>query len=118
MPPCALAGVAGSGANTSAARDFTISGTWPSGPVRVIFQDDTYDSTDHGTKVSEASGADPRTTWHWDNVRNSDQGNQLVTFNLTAGNHTLEFAYREDGARLDRILVTNDPTFVPTGTSP
>jgi len=55
-------------------------------------------------------------SWHWDDVHNSDSGGQLVTFSLAAGTHTLSIAYREDGTRLDRVLVTNDPAFVPTGT--
>ncbi|MBN2274142.1 MAG: family 43 glycosylhydrolase [Bacteroidales bacterium] len=30
-----------------------------------------------------------------------------TTYNLTAGSHTLTIAYREDGARLDKIWITN-----------
>jgi (4-O-methyl)-D-glucuronate---lignin esterase len=37
------------------------------------------------------------------------------TFNLTAGSHTLTFAYREDGARLDKVNLTTSTT-APTGT--
>jgi hypothetical protein len=37
------------------------------------------------------------------------------TFNLNAGNHTLTVAYREDGARIDKINVTTS-TALPTGT--
>jgi hypothetical protein len=36
------------------------------------------------------------------------------TFSLTAGNHTLTIAFREDGARLDKINVTTS-TALPTG---
>jgi hypothetical protein len=36
------------------------------------------------------------------------------TFNLSAGAHTLTFAYREDGARLDKLNVTTS-TALPTG---
>jgi polygalacturonase len=46
------------------------------------------------------------TAWHWADVRNAS-GSPL-TATLTAGEHTVVFAYREDGARLDRILLTND----------
>jgi hypothetical protein len=56
--------------------------------------------------------------WHWDEVHNSDSGGQVVTFALAAGSHTLSIAYREDGTRLDRLLVTSDLAFVPTGTGP
>lgn len=37
------------------------------------------------------------------------------TFSLGAGNHTLTIAYREDGARLDKLNVTTS-TAAPTGT--
>jgi len=37
------------------------------------------------------------------------------TFNLGAGSHVLTFAYREDGARLDKINITTSAT-APTGT--
>jgi hypothetical protein len=53
------------------------------------------------------------TTWKWDSVRNSDMANAVVSYMLAPGSHTLEIAYREDGAKLDRLLVTNDLAFVP-----
>src|SRR5690348_11046135 len=37
------------------------------------------------------------------------------TFTLGAGSHTLSIAYREDGARLDKINITTSAT-APTGT--
>jgi hypothetical protein len=44
--------------------------------------------------------------WHWADVRD---GAGPVTANLAAGvEHTIVVAYREDGAKLDRVLVTND----------
>ncbi len=45
--------------------------------------------------------------WIWSQFPN--------TFSLGAGNHTLTFAYREDGARLDKLNVTT-ATALPTGT--
>jgi hypothetical protein len=38
----------------------TANGSFPTGPVRVIFQDDTYDADKH-----DGTG---RYTWHWDNI--------------------------------------------------
>jgi hypothetical protein len=38
----------------------TANGSFPTGPVRVILQDDTYDADKHG-----GTG---RYTWHWDNI--------------------------------------------------
>jgi hypothetical protein len=47
------------------------------------------------------------TSWTWRQFPN--------TFTLGAGSHTLTFAFREDGARLDKINVSTATT-VPTGT--
>ncbi len=46
-------------------------------------------------------------SWTWAQFPN--------TFNLSAGSHTLTFAYREDGAQLDKINITTSTT-APTGT--
>jgi arylsulfatase A-like enzyme len=53
--------------------------------------------------------------WHWDKV--NDHKNKLdpVMFYLTSGIHTIKIKVREDGTKLDRILLTNDQTFVPRG---
>ncbi|MFC4015311.1 glycoside hydrolase family 28 protein [Nonomuraea purpurea] len=45
------------------------------------------------------------TAWHWAQVP--------VTYDLSAGVHTVTFAYREDGARLDRVAISSDPVFTP-----
>jgi hypothetical protein len=37
-----------------------------------------------------------------------------VLVSLSPGAHTTSVAYREDGARLDRVLITNDLALVPT----
>lgn len=38
--------------------------------------------------------------------------------NLAAGGHTLQMRVREAGYAVDRLLVSNDPNFVPAGTGP
>ena len=53
--------------------------------------------------------------WQWGPVTNDAASDAVVMFSLSAGTHTLTFAYREDGARLDRVLVTNDLAFTPSG---
>jgi polygalacturonase len=53
-------------------------------------------------------------SWHWANVTDDANSNAVVLPALAAGAHTITFAYREDGARLDRVLITNDLTSVPT----
>jgi len=57
----------------------------------------------------------PSTLWQWGAVTNDAAGDAVVSFSLSAGSHTLTFAYREDGARLDRVLVTDDLAFTPSG---
>ncbi len=57
-------------------------------------------------------------SWHWDDVHNAAASNAVVNYSLTAGSHTVTFAYREDGTKLDRIVVTNDPSLVPSDNAP
>jgi O-glycosyl hydrolase len=45
-------------------------------------------------------------SWQWDEVHDSDNGGQVVNYNLEAGDHTLTIAYREDGAGLDKLYLT------------
>jgi hypothetical protein len=47
-------------------------------------------------------------TWHWDEIHNEDQNENIVHFTLPAGQHTLEIARREDGTLLDAIVITDD----------
>ncbi|WP_051366948.1 glycosyl hydrolase family 28 protein [Hamadaea tsunoensis] len=61
---------------------------------------------------------DPGAAWHWADVTDDANANALVTRSLTAGAHTLTIAYREDGAKLDRLLVTNDLALVPANDPP
>jgi hypothetical protein len=51
----------------------------------------------------------------WDDVHDSVAMGAVQTFTLTAGMHTLDIAYREDGALLDKILITSDMAYVPMG---
>lgn len=50
----------------------------------------------------------PQEPYNWDDINNSDMGGQPVLLPLTAGSHSIEFAYREDGAGLRRLLVTSN----------
>ncbi len=54
-------------------------------------------------------------SWQWDDVHDSNNGGQVVNYNLSSGNHTLTVAYREDGAQLDKIYITNTGN-TPSGT--
>lgn len=53
--------------------------------------------------------------WHWDQVHDADAENAPVQFDLAAGEHQLTVAYREQHAKLDRLLVTSSPTYRPRG---
>jgi hypothetical protein len=53
------------------------------------------------------------TDWSWGRVQSMDNGNAMVQFTMDAGNYTLEIAYREDGALLDAIYITDDLDFNP-----
>lgn len=52
-------------------------------------------------------------SWHWDDV--SDRGIGTITMNLSAGTHKIEVIRREDGTKIDKILLTNDMSLTPTG---
>ena len=61
-------------------------------------------------------------TWHpstsedWTWQQTNDRAiSGTEVYHLTAGTHTLTFYQREDGTQLDRILVTNDFSYVPEG---
>jgi len=59
--------------------------------------------------------------WQWTRL-NGRGGTTLPrtinprTFTLSAGSHTLTFRGRETATKLDRIILTTDPSFVPTET--
>jgi uncharacterized repeat protein (TIGR01451 family) len=56
--------------------------------------------------------------WQWANSDVQLSSNP-VTINVTeAGLHTLHLWQREDGLRLDRILLTRDDSYIPTGDGP
>ncbi|NQT24807.1 PKD domain-containing protein [candidate division KSB1 bacterium] len=56
--------------------------------------------------------------WHWDEVHDTRKNNQVVTFNLYAGPHTLTLTYGMDQTRLDKWLITNDLEYNPTEAGP
>ncbi|MFF5207254.1 glycosyl hydrolase family 28 protein [Streptosporangium sp. NPDC000396] len=68
--------------------------------------DDSFWVRADGGAWTNWNGIPPGSAWHWATVP--------VTYGLTAGGHTVTFAYREDGARLDRIAISSDPAFVPS----
>jgi len=55
---------------------------------------------------------EPGNNWHWDAVNNRDYADP-VKFDLTEGVHTVRIKLREDGTKLDKLLLTNDVSFIP-----
>ena len=53
-------------------------------------------------------------TWHWEEIHDADHRNRVVSFDLKAGAHTLDVAYRESKTKLDGFLLTNDLNYVPS----
>ncbi|RLI72431.1 hypothetical protein DRO97_08900 [Archaeoglobales archaeon] len=62
--------------------------------------------------------------WTWDAVNHWGSGTEEnpeidpVIFNLTAGVHTLKIKQREDGTKIDALIITNDLSFTPTHIPP
>ena len=56
--------------------------------------------------------------WHWDEVHDTQKNNQVMTYNLDAGPHTLALTYGMDQTRLDKWLITNDLEYNPTEAGP
>lgn len=51
-------------------------------------------------------------------MRDSENGAPAAPFRLPAGAHTLEVAYREEDAKLDKLLLTDDRSFRPRRQGP
>ena len=97
--------------------DVPVSGTYKVWG-RVIAPADTDDSfwvRMDGASWTNWNNIPLGSAWHWDDVHDGAAGNALKTYSLPAGTHMLTIAYREDGARLDKVIVTNDLAYVPSG---
>lgn len=55
----------------------------------------------------------PYATWRWKQLEDRTKGKFRQI--LTAGEHTLSIVKRENMARLDKIIITSDQSFVPSG---
>jgi hypothetical protein len=53
------------------------------------------------------------TTWNWSRFSSSPTTLSANTDFPGYNGHTLYFAHRETGAKLDQVLITDDPSFVP-----
>ncbi len=57
---------------------------------------------------------EPSSNFIWDQVHDSDNSDLLISFFLEAGTNTIDFAYREDGVKLDKVYISSEET-IPTG---
>ena len=57
----------------------------------------------------------PVGSWLWDDVHDSDNAGAAVTFNLAVGSHTLDIAFREIGAKIDKLYISGTGA-TPSGT--
>jgi hypothetical protein len=55
-------------------------------------------------------------SWTWDLINAYGVADPLQ-FKLSAGTHTLTLMQREDGSKIDRILITSDTRYVPKDTT-
>jgi hypothetical protein len=102
-------GVARYAFNVPAAGAFRI---WGRVMAPTTADDSFWVRVDGGTPV-RWNGIAPGAAWHWTQVRQEGAANP-ASFALAAGDHTLEVGYREDGTRLDVLVVTDDTGYNPT----
>jgi RHS repeat-associated protein len=96
--------------------DFTLPGTytlWLRGYAGNASGDSAYIGLNN--QVVDITGFAPN-AWTW---ANTETGGQPATVAVTnTGVYTLELLMREDGLRIDRLLLTTDTTYIPTGFGP
>ena len=71
-----------------------------------------------GQTVSSAASIvsfNPDRTWVWENRTKSGQ---RATIDVTPGAHTLNLWMREDSFFVDKVILTTDPNYVPSGMGP
>ena len=100
--------------------DFTNTGTfyvWTR--VRAVSSGNTLHVGLNEIETPSAEGLESNnfSNWTWIQTRKSDGGDAFVNINAS-GEQNITVWMREDGIHLDRILLTNDPNFVPTGGGP
>jgi hypothetical protein len=87
---------------------------WGSGVAPSVNDDSFWVRMDRGAWINW-NGFKPSGTCGWDDVHDANNGNLPSSFTLAAGSHTLEFAYREDGTDLNKVLISDSiTTTVPT----
>ena len=89
--------------------------------VRMWAADDYANSIHAGYDGSETSTAQAMeqtvyNSWQWTKNRKFSTENAYI--NATTGLHTISIWMREDGVYIDKVLLTDDPAYVPSGQGP
>ncbi|MEM1142988.1 MAG: putative Ig domain-containing protein [Pseudomonadota bacterium] len=106
------------------AANFVASGThyvWVRGFGKNLGGDSVHVGLDGvGQASSRRVDAFPEQSWSWSNqIQVSPGVLQIATIEVDSpGVHTLNVWMREDGFRIDKIVLTTDPSFVPVGFGP
>ena len=85
---------------------------WDRNTTKNVANDGCVKSVDDGsyalwdTKQSDS--------WHWDPGSNRNGADPNIYY-LEAGEHVLTIKQRESGTKIDKIVITNDPAYVPAG---
>jgi len=66
----------------------------------------TTQTTNHASGWVRWSDPPNSSNWYWYDVFSAEDNAATVLFTMPAGTHTLEIAYREDGALLDVIVIS------------
>ncbi len=69
--------------------------------------------SDCGTIVGDSSI--PTDTWTWVDYKGGNNATK-IDMDLSSGSHDIKLVGRESSVKLDRVILTDDPTCVPTGT--
>ena len=95
--------------------NFTSTGThyvWIRGNADTNTDDSVYSGLDE-TPGNVASTLSQYGVWQWSNLPQSGSAAPSINVSST-GNHTVDLWMREDGLRIDRVILTTDATFSPT----
>lgn len=80
------------------------------------------DSTPSSQRIDGMGGYNPRDVWVWVpgvNATNPDTGDNRATLTIpSTGDHTVHIWQREDGFKIDKIILTTDVNYVPIGLGP
>jgi len=82
-------------------------------------RDSFFVAVDGGAQdIYDTAGGNWTNVWQWTQVNGRTAGVNPRIFTLTAGSHSIVFFGRESASMLSRMIITEDPTFVPVDDQP